>query len=243
MKILVIGYGQIAEEFARLNPQFQILGIRRQNTSQLSNVEIINEDYSSGISITAQKFDPDWIIYFPKIKNSGLSEYENGYLKQLNNLYDFFPSAKKIFISSTKVFSGYANLEVDESSPAKAADAQGNVIVKYEQIIQNHEDSFLLRLSGLITQSSNFVKLVVNKKLFSSNKYINAIHLDDVVSIISGIVNEHISAKLINCVMPYSKKYSDLFVDFSGEPVNAEIKSIKYNKTSNFKFKSVEKLL
>ena len=115
MKILVIGYGQIAEEFARLNPQFQILGIRRQNTSKLSNVEIINEDYSSGISITAQKFDPDWIIYFPKIKNSGLSEYENGYLKQLNNLYDFFPSAKKIFISSTRVFSGYANLEVDES--------------------------------------------------------------------------------------------------------------------------------
>ena len=43
MKILVIGYGQIAEEFARLNPQFQILGIRRQNTSKLSNVKIIHE--------------------------------------------------------------------------------------------------------------------------------------------------------------------------------------------------------
>ena len=42
MKILIIGFGEIAEEFAKLNKDFEFIGIRRSGSSNLSNVEIIN---------------------------------------------------------------------------------------------------------------------------------------------------------------------------------------------------------
>ena len=46
MKILVIGYGEIAEEFAKVNRGVEILGIRRNKGTKLSNVKIIHQDYS-----------------------------------------------------------------------------------------------------------------------------------------------------------------------------------------------------
>ena len=46
MKILVIGYGEIAEEFAKVNRGVEILGIRRNKGTKLSNVKIIHQDYA-----------------------------------------------------------------------------------------------------------------------------------------------------------------------------------------------------
>ena len=51
MKILIIGFGEIAEEFAQLNKDIEFIGIKRSGSSNLSNVEIINCDYTLGLSL------------------------------------------------------------------------------------------------------------------------------------------------------------------------------------------------
>ena len=74
-----------------------------------------------------------------------------------------FQTSKKIFFSSTRVLSGYINVEIDETFNTKPTDPQGKVIAEYERIIQQQQSAYILRLSGLITSTSNFVELVVKK--------------------------------------------------------------------------------
>ena len=99
MKILVIGYGEIAEEFAKLNKDFKFIGIKRSGSSNLSNVEIINCDYSLGLPSQIMNLVFDWILFFPKTDGNDARAYKNGYLSQLDTIRENFHSAKRIFIS------------------------------------------------------------------------------------------------------------------------------------------------
>ena len=66
MKILVIGYGEIAEELAKVRSDLDFVGIKRSGSSELVNVKIVNCDYSLGLSGKITKDKYDWIIFFPK---------------------------------------------------------------------------------------------------------------------------------------------------------------------------------
>jgi hypothetical protein len=242
MKILVIGYGEIAEEFAKLNKDFEFIGIKRSGSSNLSNVEIINCDYSLGLPSQIMNLVFDWILFFPKTDGNDAEAYKNGYLSQLDTIRDNFSSAKRIFISSTRVFSGYSNIIVNEDTLAKPSDEQGEIIKEYEQEILSHKGTTVLRLGGLITTKSNFVQLVIQKRLFTNNKYINGIYITDVLNLIGNILQGQINQKLVNVIMPVTMKYSDFDPTFEGEPVNAAVKSINYNDTSQFIYKSIEQI-
>ena len=66
MKILVIGYGELAEELARVSSDFDFVGIKRSGCSELTNVNIVNCDYSSGLPrVIKDKYD--WVIFFQKL--------------------------------------------------------------------------------------------------------------------------------------------------------------------------------
>ena len=242
MKILVIGYGEIAEEFAKLNEDFEFIGIKRSGSSNLSNVEIINCDYSLGLPSQIMNLVFDWILFFPKTDGNDAEAYKNGYLSQLDTIRDNFSSAKRIFISSTRVFSGYSNIIVNEDTPTNPSDQQGDVIAEYEQEILSHKGTTVLRLGGLITTKSNFVQLVIQKRLFTSNKYINGIYITDVLNLMGNVLQGQTSEKLVNAIMPVTMKYSDFDPAFEGEPVNAAVKSIHYNDTSQFIYKSIEQI-
>ena len=242
MKILVIGYGEIADEFAKLNTDFEFIGIKRSGSSNLPNVEIINCNYSLGLPSQIMNDTFDWILFFPKIEDNNIDAYKIGYLSQLDTIRENFSSAKKIFISSTRVFSGYSNIVVDEDTPPKPSDDKGEIIKEYEQEALSLKDTTVLRLGGLITSESNFVQLVLKKRLFTSNKFINGIFINDILNLLLIILKGQINQKLINVVMPAYKKYSDFDPAFEGEPINAAVKSIHYNDISQFKYTSIEQI-
>ena len=54
MKILVIGYGEIAEEFAKVNRGVEILGVRRNKGTKLPNVKIISVKLNIEITDSAK---------------------------------------------------------------------------------------------------------------------------------------------------------------------------------------------
>jgi len=166
MKILVIGYGELAEEFAKVRSDFDFVGIKRSGCSQLANVNMVNCDYSLGLPEQVTKDNYDWVIFFPKTSGNSPDDYKIGYLSQMTAINEHFPSAKKIFISSTRIYSGYSNIIVDENTPPKPSDEQGEIIELYESEALKHGNNFVLRLGGLITHNSNFVKLVLDKQLF-----------------------------------------------------------------------------
>ena len=106
MKILVIGYGELADEFAKVRSDFDFVGIKRSGCSQLANVNMVNCDYSLGLPEQVTKDNYDWVIFFPKTSGNSPDDYKIGYLSQMTAINDHFPSAKKIFISSTRIYSG-----------------------------------------------------------------------------------------------------------------------------------------
>ena len=72
MKILVIGYGEIAEELAKVRSDLDFVGIKRSGTSELVNVNIVNCDYSSGLPRKVIKDKYDWVIFFPKASGNSI---------------------------------------------------------------------------------------------------------------------------------------------------------------------------
>ena len=243
MKILVIGYGELAEEFAKVRSDFDFVGIKRSGCSQLANVNMVNCDYSLGLPEQVTKDNYDWVIFFPKTSGNSPDDYKIGYLSQMTAINDHFPSAKKIFISSTRIYSGYSNIIVDENTPPKSSDEQGEIIEQYERKALKHSNNYVLRLGGLITHKSNFVRLVLEKKLFLDNKYINGIFISDVINLIEKVIQDGIGQQLVNVIMPNYMKYSDFDSAFEGEPINAAVKSIHYNDVAKFKINSIKEII
>ena len=243
MKILVIGYGLIGEKLAQRYKDHNFLGIRRSDKKKNPNTAIVKADYRDEIPMEAIDFSPDWILFSPKVDNQEIDSYELGFMSQLEQIKEKFKNANKIFISSTRAFSGIINEQVDESVKPKPSDPQGEIIKRYEEDILLDPHSYLLRLAGLITESSNFVNLVIEKKIFSTDKFINAIHVDDVINIIDDIIHNKPTYRIINAVMPETIRYSDINNGFGTEPINPAIKSLHYNDVSFFKYPSIRELI
>ena len=83
---------------------------------------------------------------------------------------------------------------------------------------------------------------IIQKRIFTSNKYINGIFISDVLNLMVNILQGQTNQKLVNAIMPETMKYSDFDPTFKGEPVNAAVKSIHYNDTSRFKYISIEQI-
>ena len=244
MKTLIFGHGKIGDRLiTQLESDYLVL--KRTETSLPSNAKQVICDYSEAIPEEAKDYDPDLIIFFPKTNGTTAIDYYQGYLTQIMSVFDIFPKAKKVFISSTRVYGGQTG-QVDEETIPQPADEQGEIIKKYEDIILSKRNSTVLRLGGIISEQSNYIKRGLIK--FSSgeqdDKYINAIHIEDVVSLLFSIIEDGKVQPLINGVMPKLMTYSQINIgDSAKNPTNAGVKSLHYNSMDYFQYKSPMDLL
>ena len=244
MKTLIFGHGKIGDRLiTQLKSDYLVL--KRTETYLPSYAKQVTCDYSEAIPEEAKDYDPDLIIFFPKTNGTTAIDYYQGYLTQTMNIYDLFPRAKKVFISSTRVYGGQTG-QVDEATMPEPADEQGEIIKKYEDIIMSKSNSTVLRLGGIITEESNYIKIGLIK--FSSgkqdDKHINAIHIEDVVSLLLNIIENREVQPLINGVMPELMTYSQIKGEDSlKNPTNAGVKSLHYNSMDCFQYKSPKDLL
>lgn len=244
MKTLIFGHGKIGDRLiTQLKSDYLVL--KRTETSLPSNAKQVICDYSEAIPEEAKDYDPDLIIFFPKTNGTTAIDYYQGYLTQIMSVFDIFPKAKKVFISSTRVYGGQTG-QVDEETIPQPADEQGEIIKKYEDIILSKRNSTVLRLGGIISEQYNYIKRGLIK--FSSgeqdDKYINAIHIEDVVSLLFSIIEDGKVQPLINGVMPKLMTYSQINIgDSAKNPTNAGVKSLHYNSMDCFQYKSPMDLL
>ena len=244
MKTLIFGHGKIGDRLiTQLESDYLVL--KRTETSLPSNAKQVICDYSEAIPEEAKDYDPDLIIFFPKTNGTTAIDYYQGYLTQIMSVFDIFPKAKKVFISSTRVYGGQTG-QVDEETIPQPADEQGEIIKKYEDIVLSKRNSTVLRLGGIISEQSNYIKRGLIK--FSSgeqdDKYINAIHIEDVVSLLFSIIEDGKVQPLINGVMPKLMTYSQINIgDSTKNPTNAGVKSLHYNSMDCFQYKSPMDLL
>ena len=243
MKILIVGYGLIADELVKFDSTNQFYGIKRSIDRNRPNLKLYEGNYTKGLDSQILKLLPEVILFFPKTIGTSLDEYKKAYLEPLEFFQKNFQNSFKVFISSTRVFKGYANVSVDERTEPLPIDEQGCIIYQYEKIALSLNNSYLLRLGGLIGNNKNYVRDILDNKSIKQNKYINSIHVYDVAIAISKVISGQINEKILNLVMPNKIQFSDLDSQKEGMPLNAHIQSIHYNETGYFKYPNIKELL
>ena len=100
-------------------------------------------------------------------------------------------------------------------------------------------------MSGIVNEENNFIKAMLKRAENDvvDNKFINAIHVEDVVKIIKEQINLLNKSQIINGVVPSSERYSDFSKHVNNDPVNANVQSLQYNSNFDFEYKDIKSLL
>ena len=101
-------------------------------------------------------------------------------------------------------------------------------------------------MSGIVNEESNFIKTMLKRAEndLVDNKFINAIHVEDIAKIIQEQLYLLNKSQIINGVVPSSERYSDFSKNvMNNDPVNANVQSLQYNSNFDFKYKDIKSLL
>ena len=152
-KILIIGYGDIAERvYNQLdNNLFEIYGISRNNSKKIKN--FIQWDW---LASELPKIDNKIfhsLVFIPKPIGLDIDGYNDGFIRSSENIFKLSKKIsfeKFISISSTRVY-GNNKSSIPIESKTNPDDFRGKIILDYEknQIKRYAEKLVILRFSGL----------------------------------------------------------------------------------------------
>ncbi|MEY8019213.1 NAD(P)H-binding protein [Muriicola sp. SD30] len=129
------------------------------------------------------------------------------YLAKIEQLYEacrIMHIEKIIFVSSTSVY-GKVQGEVTEKTKPAPVTASAKAVLKAENLFvkDSSMDSTIVRFGGLIGRDRHPVTYLSGQQnLTNGDDYINLIHLDDCLDILTGIISESWWNTLINGVYP-----------------------------------------
>ena len=152
-KILIIGYGDIAERVHNQldNNLFEIYGISRNNSKKIKN--FIQWDW---LTSELPKIDNKIfhsLVFIPKPIGLDIDGYNDGFIRSSENIFKLSKKIsfdKFISISSTRVY-GNNKSSIPIESKTNPDDFRGKIILDYEknQIKRYAEKLVILRFSGL----------------------------------------------------------------------------------------------
>jgi len=163
-KILIIGYGDIAERVHNQldNNLFEIYGISRNNSKKIKN--FIQWDW---LASELPKIDNKIfhsLVFIPKPIGLDIDGYNDGFIRSSENIFKLSKKMsfeKFISISSTRVY-GNNKSSIPIESKTNPDDFRGKIILDYEknQIKRYAEKLVILRFSGLY--KSDVIKKPLN---------------------------------------------------------------------------------
>ena len=152
-KILIIGYGDIAERVHNQldNNLFEIYGISRNNTKKIKN--FIQWDWLASELPKIENKIFHSLVFIPKPIGLDIDGYNDGFIRSSENIFKLSKKIsfeKFISISSTRVY-GNNKSSIPIESKTNPDDFRGKIILDYEknQIKRYAEKLVILRFSGL----------------------------------------------------------------------------------------------
>jgi nucleoside-diphosphate-sugar epimerase len=154
------------------------------------------------------------ICFPPKLRNNG-NEF---YLSQINSLAENlnrFKASKIIFTSSTSVYQNLNKTMTEEDVD------KNHVLFKAEELLahaihENEKKLNILRLSGLMGYDRIPCKYFAGKKgLETGENPVNYIHRDDVIGIITKLIEKDIWNETLNLTAPFHPKRKDVMLKCS----------------------------
>lgn len=211
-KILIVGYGDLGTETARLLLQsgLDVIGLRRGSQlafskDESSGLEAIAADVTQPASLAVLKtIKPEFIIYCVAASGQTDAEYQSAYVDGLRNVLVTQNNNTRLkhvfFVSSTRVY-GQDTVELlDESVPALPTDFGGKRLLEAEQLLQILCcGTTVLRLSGIYgpgrLRMINLAKSPDNWP--KQNTWSNRIHRDDAAAFIVFLIKQVLSGHTV----------------------------------------------
>lgn len=161
-KVLIVGFGDLGGEIARLLVQsgIEVVAVRRnlQLTSSKDvsgNLEVVSADVTQPASLTLlATIQPEIMVYCVAAGGQTDAEYESAYVHGLRNVLATQHNNTRLkhvfFVSSTRVYGQDTDVLLDASVPALPADFGGKRLLEAEQLLQTQScGTTVLRLSGI----------------------------------------------------------------------------------------------
>lgn len=135
------------------------------------------------------------------------------------------PQAIVFYTSSTSVYGSYDKLiALNENSPLQPITTNAKEIVKVEQLIQKHFNSFcILRLGGLLGPNRQPIKYLAGRVgIEKPNAPINLVHSKDICEFVLLAIQNNSLPQVVNLVSPIHPKKIDYYTTVA-KKMNLEI--------------------
>jgi nucleoside-diphosphate-sugar epimerase len=217
VRILVVGCGYVGSRLAvkLAGDGHEVFGLSRSPTHEArleaAGARLLLADITRPETLVPLPSNFDWVINCVSSASGGPAEYRRVYLEGTANLLEWLrmtPPARFLYTSSTGVYAQDDGSLVDESSPTDPDTETGRMLVATEQLLlkaaQRGFPAIVLRLAGIYGPGRGYWlrqflsgQAVMNGK---GERYLNMIHVDDVVGAIVATTVKASSGSVYNVV-------------------------------------------
>ncbi len=215
MRVLIVGCGYVGlplgAELVRRG--HEVFGMRRSDTGsadlQAAGIKSVLADVTKPADLAKLPGPFDWVVNCVS-SSRGAQEYRDVYLQGTRNLLDWLaaaPPKKYVYTSSTSVYGQVDGSSVKESSLTQPQSETGQVLVETEQLLldaarQKGFPAVILRVAGIYGPGRGhlFQQYLCGEARISGNgeRFINMIHLDDVVGAIIAALQSGRAGEIYN---------------------------------------------
>jgi nucleoside-diphosphate-sugar epimerase len=218
MRVLIVGCGYVGLPLGAklIRNGHEVHGMHRSAArSELlraTGMHSIVADVTQPESLCDKVGGFDWVINAVSSSKGGLEEYRAIYLEGNRNLLAALakaPPAKYVFTSSTSVYGQTDGSVVTENSPAEAASPTSRVLIETETLLraacaQTAFPALIARVAGIYGPGRGFLfqqYLKGEAKIAGrGERYLNMVHLDDVVGSVIAILERGNPGAVYNVV-------------------------------------------
>ncbi len=195
MKILFVGYGDIAQRTAALLDSHQLYGIARRPKPKIPNLDLWQGDILAPAmleKLSAQHWDAVVVTLSPDGRDE--ISYRSCYVDITRAVLNAFSKNSRpgyvIWVSSTSVYAQHSGERVDESSETCPAHFRGKIILEAENIVRASPIAYsIVRFSGIYGPGRDYLIRQVLAGKGGGNSYSNRIHQDDCAGFLAHLLN------------------------------------------------------
>jgi nucleoside-diphosphate-sugar epimerase len=218
MRVLIVGCGYVGVPLgaALVKLGHEVFGVRRSTARAdlltTAGIKPLTADVTKPAELTALPGPFDWVVNCVSSNKGGQEEYQQIYLQGTRNLLDSLsttPPKKFVYTSSTSVYGQRDASQVKESSPTEPEAPTARVLVETERLLldaaqQKKFPAVILRVAGIYGPDRGhwFLKYLKNEAKIpgQGERFINMIHLDDVVGVIIAALKNGRAGEIYNAV-------------------------------------------
>jgi nucleoside-diphosphate-sugar epimerase len=218
MRVLLIGCGYVGMPLGRaLAAQgHEVYGVRRSEGAsealQKAGIRPLVGDVTDPGKLAGIPGPFDWVVNLVSSSRGGVEEYRQVYLEGTKNIVNWLsanPPRKFVYTSSTGVYGQMDASQVKETSPTEPGTDTGQVLVQTEQELlaaarEKRFPALILRVAGIYgPDRGHYFKQFINGEARipgSGTRYLNMIHVDDLVGVIIAALKSGRPGEVYNAV-------------------------------------------